>query len=57
MDNINNKLPETITDQKDALQLLINAVMIGQKRGAWTLSEAEILSKAVKLFIKNENLQ
>jgi hypothetical protein len=55
MDNLTQKLPENITDQKDALQLLINAVMIGQKRGAWTLSEAEILSKAIKMFIKNEN--
>lgn len=55
MDNINQRLPENITDQKDALQILINAVMIGQKRGTWTLSEAEILSKAVKMFIKNDN--
>jgi hypothetical protein len=44
-----------INDQKDALQVLISAIMVGQKRGAWTLQEAEILSKAVKIFIKNND--
>jgi hypothetical protein len=51
--NQNQNLSENINDQKDALQVLISAIMIGQKRGAWTLQEAEILSRAVKMFIKN----
>ena len=38
-------------EQVKALQFLLQGVQVAQKRGAYDLSEAEILSKAVKQFI------
>ena len=38
-------------EQVKALQVLLQGVQVAQKRGAYDLSEAEILSKAVKQFI------
>ena len=43
---------ENTLNQKEALSLLINAVELGQKRGAWKLEEAAMLSKAVSAFTK-----
>jgi len=39
-----------ITNQNQALQILINAVRIAQSKGAFTLEEAEVLAKAIKMF-------
>jgi hypothetical protein len=46
-------------EQVKALQILLQGVQVGQKRGAYDLGEAEILSKAVKQFVapKNETQQ
>jgi len=46
-------------EQVKALQFLLQGVQVGQKRGAYDLGEAEILSKAVKQFVvpKNETQQ
>ena len=38
-------------EQVKALQFLLQGVQVAQKRGAYDLSEAEILSRAVKQFI------
>lgn len=38
-------------EQVKALQVLLQGVQVAQKRGAYDLSEAEILSRAVKQFI------
>ena len=49
VENTNGQL-----DQKTALNILVNAIYVGQTRGAWKLEESEILSKAVKAFVKSE---
>lgn len=41
-------------DQNTALNVMVQAIHIGQMRGAWRLEEAEILAKAIKAFIKKE---
>lgn len=45
---------ETLTQEK-AVQVLIQGVMVAQKRGAFQLEEAEMLSKAVKCFVKKDS--
>jgi hypothetical protein len=40
---------QTITHDQ-ALTILINAARIGQEKGSYTLEEAELISKAVKIF-------
>ncbi len=37
-------------NQQQALEVLINAVRIAQKRGAFELEEAPILAQAVEVF-------
>ena len=37
-------------EQKEALVLIIRGIMLAQKRGAYELTEAEALSKAIKCF-------
>ena len=39
------------TNQREALQILINAVSVAQKRGAFSLKEAALLSNCVDFFI------
>lgn len=39
-----------INTQQDALQLLVSAVRLAVKRGAFELEEVETISKAVKMF-------
>jgi hypothetical protein len=41
-------------EQVKALQILLQGVQVGQKRGAYSLDEAETLSKAVKQFLVTE---
>ena len=38
-------------EQVKALQTLLQGVQVAQKRGAYDLSEAEILSRSVKQFV------
>lgn len=38
-------------EQVKALQVLLQGVQVAQKRGAYDLSEAEILSRSVKQFV------
>ncbi len=53
MDSI--KAPENEKlDQQTALNILVNAVHVGQSRGAWKLEEAEVLLKAIRVFMKKE---
>jgi len=42
-------------DQPQALQILIQAIHLGQSRGAWKLEEAVIFNQAIQTFIKKEN--
>jgi len=41
-------------DQNTALNILVNAVHIGQSRGAWKLDETPVLLKAIRAFVKKE---
>lgn len=43
--------------QEKAVQLLINGVMLAQRKGVYQLEEAELLSKAVKCFLKKQQSQ
>ncbi len=50
-DNTELVNPEGETmDQNTALNILVNAVHIGQSRGAWKLEETEVLLRAIKAF-------
>jgi predicted RNA-binding protein YlxR (DUF448 family) len=44
-------------EQISAIQILLQSVQVAQKRGAYELPEAEIISKAVKQFIMNKEDQ
>ena len=47
--------PEAETfDQNTALNILVNAVHVGQSRGAWKLDETPVLLKAIRAFVKKE---
>lgn len=37
-------------DQKSALKILVNAIQVGQSRGAWKLEEVPTLLKAIEVF-------
>ena len=52
--NLINIKEETIS-QPEALQVLINAVHLGQSRGAWKLDETATLIKAINAFINKED--
>jgi len=41
-------------DQNTALNVLVNAVHVGQNRGAWRLEETPILLKAINAFMKKD---
>ena len=47
------QIPETL-DQNTALNILVNAVHVGQSRGAWKLEETELLLKAIRSFVKKD---
>ncbi len=44
-----NPLP-AIQNQNDAINVLVSAVQVAQRRGAFSLPEAEVISIAVKQF-------
>jgi len=44
-----NPLP-AIQNQNDAINVLVSAVQVAQRRGAFSLPEAEVISLAVKQF-------
>jgi len=44
--------PSEIKDMNQALNVIISAIDVAQSRGAFKLEEAELLSKAKKMFIK-----
>lgn len=57
MENTDNSLAnnsEGELDQNKALQVLINAIHIGQSRGAWKLEETVLLNKAIQTFVKKD---
>jgi len=47
------QIPDTL-DQNTALNILVNAVHVGQSRGAWKLEETELLLKAIRSFVKKD---
>ena len=44
-------IPEKL-DQNTALSILVNAVHVGQSRGAWKLEETEVLLRAIRAFVR-----
>ena len=51
----NQNLENIEFSEQEALKLLVKGVMVAQKRGAFELTEAELISKAVKKFVRFEN--
>ena len=56
--NIENQNPEAEVNEnvgnlngQQALNVLIQAVRIAQQKGAYTLEDAEMISKAIKVFV------
>ena len=56
--NIENQNPEAEVNEnvgnlngQQALNVLIQAVRIAQGKGAYTLEDAELISKAIKVFV------
>lgn len=52
MDTMNQELTS-----EQALSVLIQAARIAQKAGAFSLEDAEIVAKAIRVFIKTDNSQ
>lgn len=52
--NINENEETQMTTQSQALGVLLNAIEIAQRRGAFNLEEAELLCRAKKMFIKQD---
>lgn len=44
-----NEVPETLTPQQ-ALAILVQGVQFGQSKGIYSLTDAELISKAVRVF-------
>lgn len=42
--------PSVQEDQNNALNVLVQAIRLAQKRGAFELEETEVILKAVKVF-------
>lgn len=42
-------------EQNKAIQILVEAVEVAQKRGAYSLAEVDAILPAVKAFIKQES--
>lgn len=49
-----NAVPAELNPQQ-AISVLIQAVNFAQSKGVYSLEDAEILSKAVKVFVKKED--
>jgi len=41
-------------NQSQAINVLIQAARIGQSKGAYTLEDAELISKAIRIFIPKQ---
>ena len=52
--NIKNISNSDELTQTDALGILINAIYVGQQRGAWKLDETEVLLRAIRVFSNNK---
>ena len=46
-----------ITNQETALRIIIQGVNLAQSRGSFSLNEAELLSKCIKMFKRPEEVQ
>lgn len=44
-----------VTNQETALKILIQGINLAQSRGAFNLSEAELLSKCIKMFTRKSD--
>lgn len=49
MENQNQQVPENLTPQQ-ALAILVQGVQFGQSKGIYSLTDAELISKAVRVF-------
>lgn len=46
--------PDAPLTQDQALSILVQAVKLAQKTGAFTLDDAEIINKAIRTFVKKD---
>lgn len=54
--NSDNPIPPSIEAQNRALIVLVNAVIVAQKRGCFELSEAAEISAAINVFPTNPTI-
>ena len=47
-------IPETLT-QNEALSVLVQAAVFAQSKGIFALEDAEIISKAVRTFVRKDD--
>lgn len=48
-------MEETTLTQEQALSILIQGVRLAQKAGAFTLEDAEVIAKAIKVFTPKQD--
>ena len=48
-------VPETLT-QNEALSVLVQAAVFAQSKGIFALEDAEIISKAVRTFVRKDDV-
>jgi hypothetical protein len=44
-------------EQNKAIQILIDAIGVAQKRGAYSLDEIDVILPAIKTFVKKEEVK
>lgn len=50
-------MKETQLNQAQAIDVLIQAVRLAQAKGAFTLEDAELVSRAIKVFIPEKQVE
>ena len=50
-------MKETQLNQAQAIDVLIQAVRLAQAKGAFTLEDAELVSRAIKVFIPEKKVE
>jgi hypothetical protein len=50
-------MKETQLNQAQAIDVLIQAVRLAQAKGAFTLDDAELVSRAIKVFIPEKQVE
>lgn len=50
---MSNQIPNELTQQQ-ALEVLISGVQVAQQKGSYNLQEAELISKACRVFVRQD---